>query len=291
MSNELSPRGEFWQILARSLLLPRGEFFSAALREDLADDLDDLASELGLDLGNTVSEFSAAALALPDAESLLVAYSRLFLTPPIPCRLTLGWHLDGTLLGPSVKALRDVMARHGVAQTEGLKETPDVLPTVMEFVALLLQRLDASQDAEQRAVLEKDLAILRTHYLGATLSQMVRLTESGEDDYELPPVYSRLLKIIEAALDDPLAVFFVPLAADAEKARPRYFAKRDSAADLVCCKSCGKSVASERELRVIIDRLQQAGLPADHLELCPDCREVGMGWKPGTPKMDIPGFR
>lgn len=56
-------------------------------------------------------------------------------------------------------------------------------------------------------------------------------------------------------------------------------------------KSCGKSIASERELRVIIDRLKQAGLPADHLELCPGCRAVTLGWKPGTPKMDIPGFR
>jgi len=291
MSNELSPRGEFWQILAKSLLLPRGEFFFSALREDLADDLEDLARELGLDLGKTLSEFSAAALALADAESLLVAYSRLFLTPPIPCRLTLGWHLDGTLLGPSEKALRDLMARHGVAQSEGLNETPDVLPTVLEFVALLFQRLDACQDAEQRAALEKDLAILRTHYLGGTLGQMVRLAALGEDDYELPPVYSHLMKIIDAALDDPLEVFFVPLDADAEKARPRYFAKRENAADLVCCKSCGKSIATERELRVIIDRLKQAGLPADHLELCPDCREVGLGWKSGTPKIDIPGFR
>ena len=50
MNDELSPRSEFWQILARALTVPLGEAFFSALREDLVDDLDDLAHELGLDL-------------------------------------------------------------------------------------------------------------------------------------------------------------------------------------------------------------------------------------------------
>lgn len=290
MSNEPSPRAEFWQILARALLVPRGATFFSALREDLVDDLDDLANELGLDLGDTLNDLSRAALQLTDEELLLVAYSRLFLTPPIPCRLTLGWHLDGTLMGPSERYLADLLAHHGVAQTERVGESPDVLPTVLEFVALLFQRLDSSHDAAQRAMLERDIATLRTHYLSQPLRQMVRLAELGEDDYELVPVYSRLLSIIDAALDDPMERFFVPLEADPKKAPPRFFTKRESSADLVSCTACGKSIATARELRVVIRRLKQACLPADHLTLCLDCRAVEMGWKSGAAKLHIPGL-
>lgn len=283
-------RVEFWQTLARALVVPRGSDFFAAMREDLTDDLDDLGHELGLDLGNTLHEFSRAALQLVDEETLLVAYSRLFLTPPIPCRLTLGWYLDGTVMGPSEQYLGDLMAHHGVAQIPDLGESKDVLPTVLELLALLLQRLDESEDAARRASLEKDIAILCTHCLGPSLRQMVELAAQAEEHYALVPVYSRLLKIVVAALDDPQERFFVPLEADAKKAPPRFFAKRESSADLVTCAACGKLIATARELRVVIHRLTQDGLPADHLTLCPDCREVEMGWKSGSSKLHIPGM-
>ena len=291
MNNKLSPRGEFWQILAKALIVPRGEEFFSALREDLTDDLDGLANELGFDLGSTLSEFSRAALKVTNEESLLVSYSRLFLTPPISCHLTLGWHLDGTRMGPSEQALCELMARNGVAQIAGRNETPDALPTVLEFVALLFQRLDASTDAKQRAALEKDLAVLRTHYLGGPISRMAGLAGQAETEFDVAPIYSYLLKIIDAALEDANNVFFVPLAADEKRARPHYFANRERAADLVHCKSCGKSIVTQRELRVIIDRLTMAGLPSDYLELCPDCRDVNKGWASGTSKLDIPGAR
>jgi len=290
MNDELSPRSEFWQILARALTVPLGEAFFSALREDLVDDLDDLAHELGLDLGKTLEEFSHVALRLANAEALLVAYSRLFLTPPVPCHLALSWHLEGAHMGPSEKALCELMARNGVIQTPNRHETPDVLPTVLEFVALLFQRLDANPQAEQRAVLEKDLAVLRTHFLGGAVGEMVRLTEQAETDYEVVPVYSRLLKIIDAALKDALDVFFTPLAPDAKRAKPQYFANRADSADLAHCTSCGKSMVTQREMRVIIDRLTKAGLPSHYLELCPDCRDADKGWTSGTSKLKIPGI-
>lgn len=272
-----SPRAEFWQVLAQALLVPRGPVFFAAMREDLADDLDELANELRLDLGRALNDLSAATLALPDEQALLVAYSRLFLTPPLPCPLALGWHLDGTLLGPSERTLRELMARHGVAQLERFAESADVLPTVLEFVAWLFQRLDASRDAAQRAAFERDIEVLRTHYLGHAIHRMARLAQQGEDEHELPPVYSALLRLIDAAVEDPLERFFVRLDAGEKKARPGVV-EHAGAGDPVCCRSCGKPIATARELRVVIDHLRQAGLPADHLALCPDCRHVDIGW-------------
>lgn len=291
MSHEFSARSEFWQTLATALMLPRNESFFAAFRESLADDLEDLAAELDLDLGSALDDFSREALKLPDAETLLVTYSRLFLTPPIPCRLTIGWHLDSTLLGPSSKFLSELMAGYGVAQAEGLHETPDVLPTVLEFLSLMFNRLDSSAIDEERTAIEQDLSMLRTHYLAGAVRRMVELTIAGEDDYELAPVYSSLMKVIDAAIDDPLQRLFKPLVTD-EKIRRSYASRRKGAHEEVLCKSCGKPIATERELHVIIHRLKEANLPVDHLKVCGDCRDAGMGWKSGTPHaVNIPGIR
>lgn len=272
-------------------MVPRGENFFAAFREDLADDLEDLANELDLDLGTALEDFSRQALKLTEAQALLVDYSRLFLTPPIPCRLTIGWHLDSTLLGPSSKFLSEMMTSHGVAQADGMHETPDVLPTVLEFLSLMFNRLDSSESDEERAAIELDLSMLRTHYLAAGVSRMVELTLAGEDDYELAPVYSCLMKIVDAAISDPLQRFFLPLEADG-KVRRSYASRRKGAHEDVLCKSCGKPIATERELHVIIHRLKEAGLPVDHLEVCGDCRDADLGWKAGKPlAINIPGVR
>lgn len=281
MNHRRTLRAEFWQVLARAFAVPHGSRFYCALREDLADDLDDLGNELRLDLGGTLHEFSRAALRLADEQSLLVAYSCLFLTPPIPCRLTLGWHLEGRSMGRSESYLCDLLAGHGLVPADGVAAPPDALPTVLEFVALLFERLEACTENAGRAAIEQDIAVLRSHYLARSLPAMAQLAEQAEGDYGLVPVYSALLRISGAALEDPLERFFVPAHAS-DKIRPRYFSKRDSAVDLVCCNSCGRSIASARELRVVVDRLERVGLPCDHLSLCPDCREIGLTFPAAT---------
>ncbi|MHB9100652.1 MAG: hypothetical protein ACYC2E_03975 [Sulfuricella sp.] len=55
-----SPRAELWQCLAQALLPPRGEVLSRALREDLADDLEYLATTLGMYLSDAIMEARAA---------------------------------------------------------------------------------------------------------------------------------------------------------------------------------------------------------------------------------------
>lgn len=291
MTIMLSPRSEFWQTLATAFMVPRGESYFAAFREDLADDLEDLASELDLDLGSALDDFSREALKLSDEQALLVNYSRLFLTPPIPCRLTIGWHLDSTLLGPSEKFLSELMMGHGVVQADGLHETPDVLPTVLEFLSLMFNRLDSSEDMDERAAIEQDLSMLRTHYLAGAIGRMAQRTAAGEDDYGLAPVYSCLMKIVDSAVNDPLRCFFKPQDADG-KVRRSYASRRKGAHEEVLCKSCGKPIATERELHVIIHRLKEANLPVDHLEVCGDCRDADLGWKSGTPQaVNIPGVR
>lgn len=45
------------------------------------------------------------------------------------------------------------------------------------------------------------------------------------------------------------------------------------------CAQCSAPIASEKELMDMEKALTTAGLPADHLSLCPDCRAQAEGWE------------
>lgn len=287
VNNGFSPRAEFWLCLAQALLPPRGEFLSRALRDDLADDLAYLADSLGLDIVDRIAALRTA-LAQTEAEALLPAYSSLFLVPPIPARLNAGFYLDGTLLGANTRMLAEVFQRHGVEQSPDMHDTPDHLATILEFLALLFHRADAAGPEMPEPILDDRQAV--RGLLRRVLPEISARVAETERERDLPPVYSALLGVVETVLRDEQCIFFA--AADDEANAPRrYFTKRETATDLVVCEKCGKPVATARELRVIIDRLRQRGLPTDHLELCPDCRDGTRGWKAGGAEFNLPGFR
>lgn len=287
MNNSFSPRAELWLCLAQALLPPRGEFLSRSLRDDLADDLAYLADSLGLDIGDNVEELRTV-LAQADVESLLPAYSSLFLVPPIPARLNAGFYLDGTLLGANTKMLAEIFYRHGVEQSPDMHDTPDHLATILEFLALLFHKADVAESATLDIL--DDMEAIRG-LLWRTLSDLHGRVIETEQERSLPAVYSALIQIVKTALRDEQGIFFCATGNDEKESDRRYFTKRETAPDLVACKACGKSVATARELKVIIDRLRQSGLPTDHLELCPDCRDGTRGWKPGKAEFNLPGFR
>lgn len=288
IQNGFSPRGELWQCLAQALLPPRGEILSRALREDLIDDLEDLAAILGLDISDAIKE-AHTAFSGTNAESLLPAYSSLFLVPPIPAKLNAGIYLDGTLLGPKAQLLAEIFHRHGVEQSPEMHDTPDHFATILEFLALLFHRADAAGPEILECILD-DMQAIRD-LLRFVLPEIAMRVSSTEHERELPPVYSALLGVIDIALRDERCIFFAVAGADEAGMPQRYFTKRATAADLVSCKQCGKAIATARELKVIVDRLRQCGLPSDHLELCPDCRDGAQGWKPGKINFNLAGFR
>ncbi|MFN3398397.1 MAG: molecular chaperone TorD family protein [Sulfurimicrobium sp.] len=287
MNNGFSPRTEFWQCLAQALLPPHGEILDRALREDLAADLDDLAATLGLNIGDEIEKLRAV-LAQVEVQALLPVYSSLFLVPPIPARLNAGFYLDGTLLGANTKMLAEIFYRHGVEQSPDMHDTPDHIATILEFLALLFHKADGAAPELLESLLD-DMEAVRG-LLRRVIPEIAARVAKTESERELPEVYSALLGVIETALHDAQCAFF---AASDEAAKParRYFARREEAPDLVACKSCGKPVATARDLKVIIDRLRQSGLPSDHLELCPDCRDGTRGWKAGSAEFNLPGFR
>lgn len=257
------------------------------MRDSLVPDLEDLAETLGLNIGDEVGKLRVV-LAQVEAQALLPVYSSLFLVPPIPAKLNAGIYLDGSLLGANTQMLVEIFYRHGVEQSPDMHDTPDHIATILEFLALLFHKVEGAEPETQES-LRNDMEAVRGLLLRVLPEITARVAET-EPERELPEVYSALFVVIETALRDQQGVFFASADETTKPAR-RYFTRREEAPDLVACKSCGKPVATARDIKVIIDRLRQSGLPADHLELCPDCRDGTRGWKTGSAEFNLPGFR
>ena len=242
--------------LARAFLPPKTAEHAQALCADLADDLSEMAAGLDVDLTEPLASYRRACARF-SAESALVHYSALFLAPPVAARLNLGWYLDGCLFGPAQDAIRDWYCAWGLDQREEFHDLIDHLASLLEFQALL----------ENQASSEEASEFAHRHLIPGLAGLEADIAKAEPDS-----PYRHLAAITREAL----LALHPPLAAD--KARRQPFAKRASRPDLVRCQQCGAPIAAARDLAVMRRALESAGLPADHLDRCPDCRDAARGW-------------
>lgn len=113
-----------------------------------------------------------------------------------------------------------------------------------------------------------DVQELHLRFLQPALTPMIDNTQQREMEFALPAVYSSLLNLLQTLLTEhPQRVFEGPAAN-----RCSGFAPLPMQSPSVVCRRCGCAIATAADFSVIRDRLHAAGLPTEHLELCPDCR-------------------
>lgn len=265
------PRTEFWQMLARSLFVPRGESFFAAMRDDFAPDLEAVARECAVSgLAHPIQRLREELSKVGDGTELLAVYSRLFLTPPIPAPLNVGRYLDGSQPGDSAQQIARLMAHHGVAQSDAINEAPDWLPALFEYLALRIGQQEG-KDLDEREPAWEDVQELRVRFLLPSCRRIAAQAKAGEAEYGLTAVYSSLVEIAVKALEDRDGRFFPPIPATGTSNRGGAI-DSPSTAQMVACRICGHPIASPRDFGVIVGRLRDAGLSSAHLSVCPDCR-------------------
>lgn len=254
-------RTELWLTLARAFRPPIDPATAEAVCEVLADDLADLAAEAGFAADDSLAGLRAAAASASDAQDLLVLYSGLFLMPPTPARLNVGFYLDGTTNGPALDAMDLWRARYGVAQRDDFKDMADHLALQLEFMAYL-----ASLGEEEALRSYAD-----TFLLPALPKIVAALAAAGAGD----TLYCQLLAYTLASLQ-PLSD-----AGDAEPRSKRQQRRHDTNHGVWRhCGVCAKPFAREKEIRIMAKALAEAGLPAAHLDRCPDCRDPTQGALP-----------
>lgn len=242
--------------LARAFLPPKAVEHAQALCTDLADDLAEMASGLGIDIAAPLATYRHACAHF-HTESALVHYSGLFLAPPLAARLNLGWYLDGCLFGPAQDHIRRYLRAFGLDKREDFRDLVDHAASLLEFQAIL----ENQASSEEAADFAHTLLIPGLTGLEAAIAKVAP---------DSP--YRHLTAIARQAL----LALHPPMANDKPRRKP--FAKRASRPDLVHCRRCNAPFATARDLAVMRRALENAGLPADHLELCPSCRDASDGW-------------
>lgn len=255
-------RSTFWLILAQAFLPPSRPEVAEAFVDGLAEDLAELALPLDLDIADDLAEFSAAAAAFTEPQSLLVEYSRLFLPPNGLASLNLSRYVDGSINGPCTDALENAYQAAGIEQRETLRDLSDHAAMQLECLAWLAGQADGESAiaAEEFAqiclvgALPRFAAVLAAEAPESPYSTLTRISAQAIASYAAP----------QAGTETP-------------KRGPNR--RHDTTLGVWRhCKSCDKAFAREKEIQIMARALKQAGLPTEHLSLCPDCRDAVKGF-------------
>ncbi|MFN3884550.1 MAG: molecular chaperone TorD family protein [Rhodocyclaceae bacterium] len=254
-------RQTFWLTLANAFMPPQRPEVANAFRTMLADDLDELGAAIGIEAWQELADFRHNVGRIRDDQELLVDYSHLFLQPPIPAKLNLGIYVDGALNGPCLDVLENAYRLIGIAKRDTLKDLPDHLVVQMETLAVLFGEAEAAMSPGQFANL-------------CLVGALPRLAVAiGNESPESP--YAPLAAIAAKAIAE------LAEAPDKKTLHRRRHAKRRADTSLGIwrhCKTCGKPFAREKEIGIMAKALSEAGLPTEHLDRCPDCRDVVQGY-------------
>ncbi|MDP2826312.1 MAG: molecular chaperone TorD family protein [Sulfuritalea sp.] len=261
-------RADFYLCLARAFLAPQDPALFAALRDDLADELGDLAGEIGYEMVGEIAEYRRRIHSVPDAGALLGIYSRLFLQPPRAVHINSGVYLDGSLNGGSVMEMEAWYRACGLERSADFFDLSDHVAVQLECIAHLFAHAlqDRKGDPDTPSGMARQfIGRFVIRWIGAWCADL----ELTERELEMPDEpYLPLARILQAA-----AAADAQALPDLEPARLR----REKALAQARNKQAGKGV-TEDDLAEIRRRLEAHGLATDHLAVDPDQRDKARGW-------------
>jgi TorA maturation chaperone TorD len=191
--------GDLFQCLSQSLQPPAESFRSEDWCGLLAQDLQDLSRELGLDLSAEVAALTAASTDTRLEDIWLVEYSRLFLVPPVPVTLNTGLYLEGGLGGTTAQMLVQCYESAGFKPSENFHDLPDHAAMQLEFVASLYQRA-ASSDEGAADLADEFLETFVMHWAAPFESACVKASEKLHAALVYQSIARALSKTIEKVL-------------------------------------------------------------------------------------------
>lgn len=263
--NELrQDRAEFYLCLSRAFLTPDSEEVSLALREALADDLEELGGLLGYDFAAYVEAYRVAVAAIPDAPSMLQTYSSLFLAPPRRVSINTGAYLDGAVNGGTVLAMEEAYGSAGLQRDETFRDLSDHLAVQLEFVAS--RWMAGDDDGAGRF-----LARFVKPALPAFIADMAGCGGGNP--------WLHLGRMLEAAV-----------ACDARAILPIAPSRQQRAISKARHERALQGV-TEEDMAFIAERLREKGLATDHLAVAPEQRDEAHGWSRRVPPSPRRGSR
>lgn len=200
-------RADLLYSLARAFLPPPPGWTIHDWAPPLQDDLAALGNELGLDTAGVCQALDAERRrAGPAAETWLVDYARLFLTPPVAVPLNTGLYLEGAIGGTSAQMMRQCYESAGVEPEASFHDLPDHVAMQLEFLARLYER--SARGEPDAAAMAAEFAHL---FVSAWSGPLERSSRAAEATQASAAVYTELARFAAAvALDRPVPVRNIP---------------------------------------------------------------------------------
>lgn len=297
---ELALRAEHSLCLSRAFLPPLHMADREALQHDLMDDLTVLGPAIGMP-DATLAPVLNALKNLPKQPELLATYSRLFLAPPAPALLNLGFYLDGAVFGTHGQQIGQLYARWNQARHPDFHDAPDHLALYLHFLGwALAQTLDWVFPEGENAMDAVDITPDHPH--AASIMALFTDIYQSLTQQALPALQAMYAAILKAEREKalfPLYGVLVTLTHDALHQEAMHLGRsRPSAPSLllseggrfvpvkasavpendVACTACGTLFLAEPDLAGMIAMLTAQGLSTDHMQRCPQCRTSQMGF-------------
>lgn len=245
----------------------------SALRECLADDLQELAQQLGYPVAEPIAAYRRAIDALPHGEAALVRYSRLFLTPGTAHpHINTGVYFDGAVNGDTVRKLAECYRACGLQKDASLADLPDHATVQLEFAAWLFAV--AAGRAQGESIQETPISAAT--FIAAFVARWAPLLrqdleQAGERFGLTDNPWLHLARILEtvAAIEAAPACVSAPQpeASEIERLRRHHAGRMPDAAELA-------------RLRVT---LEEQGLSGAHLTVPLETRDAADGLTPMAP--------
>jgi len=261
-------RADFYLCLARSFMVPQDPEFHAALRDDLADELEDLAEEIGYDIKPELAEYRRRIATVSSAHNLLQIYSRLFLQPPRAVHINTGVYLDGSFNGGSVAELEACYRACGLARSDGFLDLADHAAIQLECVSYLYAHSLSTNPGTLTA--GQFIGRYVSRWIGPWCDDFVMAERELEMADE--PYHPLCLILQQAVRTDAESL------PDVNPARTR----RTKALAQARHKQAAKGI-TESDMAIIQRKLAEHGLTTDHLAVAPEIRDISRGWQRMTP--------
>lgn len=248
-----SPQAGLWLTLAQAFLPPQDRATAQAFLAVLSEDLRELCVGAGVGHAPEIAAFESSLTGVAGAQALLAHYSALFLAPPARACLNMSYYLEGTINGDSQDLVDALLARHDVRRRDEFHDLSDHLAALLELMAVL----------SAEAGSETDRRLLAHEILLPALAGLER--DIARHEPRSP--YRALAQLACRALTACAPCAF------AEAAAAEHRTDSDHAAGAWrACRRCGEAYAREKDLTLLRHALAAHGLPADHLDICPACR-------------------
>ena len=281
--DQLIARAELYLCLAKLFSQHDQPLTAAHLQATLMPDLDDLSAMLPALTEQWRHDFQQALDTHTQTDSLLVEYSQLFLTPPAPAPLNLGYYIDGGLMGESSRSLSSCYQAAGLAREAGFHDLDDHLSLNLQYLTWLYAH---ASETKNEADLQQAAGVIQQFSLPAVSSLLSKVQQAAHAK-KLSGVWPALVQLTLHQLQQDLSDFAhllqqpeTPELSLVEAAPATILPEVEAEIMALNCAQCGTVFQAEAPMATMINQLKAVGLNTAHMELCPACADPSL--KPAT---------